>query len=469
LCVGASAISAHAAVTYIGEAIIPGNGVDASGLPATLLEDGVSPQNALNGIGSGLAHASGNVFYALADRGPNKVVYSGGAAVDNTTTYPSRFQRFTINLSPVGSPNGNGQFASYTVTANHVGTTLLKNPQGVQYVGISTAFSPSPNRRLDAEGICVAPDGTLWLSDEYGPYILHFDNTGAQIGALALPPGFEIANPAANLATETANNTTGRTTNRGMEGLTISPDGRTLVGMMQGPLTQDGGLNGTSVRVLVYDLTNPGVPPKQYLYPLDSKTTPISELLAVNGHRFLVDERDGVVGLAGIKKLYSFDINQNPLPTDLATSAFSGTTASNGLPATGVPGGVVALTKTLFADVGQILNTATPSPFSNVNGNASLPDKIEGYAWGPDLADGRHLLLATNDNDFVQPGGAAGSGFPNYIWAFAVDAADVPGFLDLPAATSVPATTPWSLATLLAMLSLGGAAVLRRQRRLERV
>ncbi len=38
------------------------------------------------------------------------------------------------------------------------------------------------------------------------------------------------------------------------------------------------------------------------------------------------------------------------------------------------------------------------------------------------------MLLATNDNDFVQPGGAAGTGYPNYIWAFAVDPSDVPDF-----------------------------------------
>ena len=39
----------------------------------------------------------------------------------------------------------------------------------------------------------------------------------------------------------------------------------------------------------------------------------------------------------------------------------------------------------------------------------------------------RHLLLATNDDDFCR--GTAtktGAGFPNYIFAFAVDATDVP-------------------------------------------
>ena len=434
-------VGAHAAVTYIGEAIIPGNGTDFSGLPATILEDGVSPENALNGFGSGLAYAGGNVFYALADRGPNKVLYTGGTAVDNTTSYPNRYQQFTIDVTPVGALQSNGQYPSYSVRATNIGTTLLKNAQGVQYLGISTAFSTNPaveNHRLDSEAIRVAPDGTVWISDEYGPYILHFNRQGQEIGSLPLPPGFVPSTLAATAALEAAANTTGRTTNRGMEGLAISPDGTVLVGMMQSALTQDGGLAGISTRVLVYDLTNPTAAPKQYVYQLDALATPISELVAVNSHQFLVDERDGVAGAAGSKKLYSIDLNQTPAPTDLTGTAFAGTNASNGLPATGIPSGVTVLKKTLFADIGKILNAVTPSIFSAVNGTNGLPDKIEGYAWGPDLPDGRHLLVASNDNDFAQ---ANVTGFPNYFWAFAVDPSDVPGFqpqLSVSSAVSQP-------------------------------
>ncbi len=418
--------SASAAVTYVGDAIIPGNGTDLSGLPPTLLEDGVSPQNGLNGFGSGLAYAGGNTFYALADRGPNKVAYSGGTAVDNTTSYANRFQHFAITFTPVGSADGQGHFSHYNIGATNTATTLLKNADGIQYTGLSTGFTH--NTRLDSESIRVAPDGTVWVSDEYGPFILHFTAQGQQIGSLPLPVGFQIANPSSNGANETAQNSLGRVTNKGMEGIAISPDGKTLVGVMQAPLIQDGGAASINDRILVYDLTQPSAEPKQYLYQLDSTSTSISEILAVNSHKFLVDERNSSAGASGIKKLYLIDFNQSTEPTDLATSAYSGTTTSNGLPASGVPSGINALQKTLFADIGNLLRTASPSPFSNINGTDGLPDKFEGYAWGPDLPDGRHVLLATNDNDFVQPGGAAGAGFPNYIFAFAVDPSDLPDF-----------------------------------------
>jgi len=432
------ATPSFAAVTFIGKAVITGTATDQSGLDGSLLEDGCSKNNAFNGIGSGLTYAGGTTFYALEDRGPNKVVYSGGSAVDNTTTYPCRFQQLGITLTPVGSPDGNGHYASYTVNVDNTGTSLLKNSIGQQYLGISTAYQFTPNRRLDPETIRALADGTVWLSDEYGPYILHFDRTGKQIGSLALPPGFQIGSPASTGTAETANNTSGRVNNKGMEGLAVTPDGRTLVGMMQSPLIQDGGTTGTNVRIVVYDLTNPGATPKQYLYQLDSTAFAISDLLAINSHEFLVDERDATAGNAGKKLVYKFDLNQASAPTDLTTSAYPGTGASDGMIAYKLttPPGITPLVKTSFADISALL-TAVPSAGAFTSDTANfrndLPDKLEGYAWGPDLVDGRHLLLVTNDNDFAlpftTPGGAiTGKGFPNYVFAFAVDPSDVPNF-----------------------------------------
>src|SRR6202034_825669 len=38
---------------------------------------------------------------------------------------------------------------------------------------------------IDSEGLVAMPDGTFWVSDEYGPFIIHFDKTGRQIGRLS--------------------------------------------------------------------------------------------------------------------------------------------------------------------------------------------------------------------------------------------------------------------------------------------
>ncbi|HEX4017002.1 MAG TPA: esterase-like activity of phytase family protein [Frankiaceae bacterium] len=36
----------------------------------------------------------------------------------------------------------------------------------------------------DSEGLVALPDGTFWVSDEYGPYITHFDANGFELGRL---------------------------------------------------------------------------------------------------------------------------------------------------------------------------------------------------------------------------------------------------------------------------------------------
>ena len=49
------------------------------------------------------------------------------------------------------------------------------------------------------------------------------------------------------------------------------------------------------------------------------------------------------------------------------------------------------------------------------------PEKFEGLAFGPDLPDGRRLLIVTADNDFVATA-------PFRVYAFAIDRSDLPGF-----------------------------------------
>jgi hypothetical protein len=442
-----STAAARAAVTFIGEAAIDGQSADKSGLPATPLEDGYSPANALNGFGSGIAYAGGNTFYLLADRGPNKVAYPGGTAVDNTTSWQTRYQTFTLTFTPVPSSFTALGNPPYNLQYTNIATTLLTNPSGGPLLGLSTAFATTG--RFDPESIRVAPNGTTWISDEYGPYLYNFNAQGKLINTLTVPASIINPAPAANASLESSA-ATGRVTNKGAEGLALSPDGKTLVVAMQGPLIQDGGGASTNNRLLVYDLTNPTAAPRQLLYQLDSKSMGISDILAVNNHQFLVDERDGTAGAGGKKLLYSIDLDQPAAPTDLATSAESGTTAANGLPATGTPADVTPLTKSLFANIGSLL-TSAGNAFVTANG---LPDKIEGYAWGPDLPDGRHLLLATNDNDFTQPGDP--NYLPKYIFAFAVDPSDVPNFV---AATYAPVPEPTSLAAL----TLGSLTLLRRR------
>jgi hypothetical protein len=69
-----------------------------------------------------------------------------------------------------------------------------------------------------------------------------------------------------------------------------------------------------------------------------------------------------------------------------------------------LPAGVVPVSKTLFIDL--------LDPEFNLA--ATIPEKIEALAWGPDLPDGRHVLYVVSDND-LNPSLAT------QIYAFAID------------------------------------------------
>ena len=147
--------------------------------------------------------------------------------------------------------------------------------------------------RLSNDGLRV------YISDEYGPYVYEFDRlTGLRLRSFPLPSSFYVTklSPVGN--TEISGNTSGRTANKGMEGLAITPDGTTLVGIMQAALIQDANeatktnpTPGNLLRIVTIDILS-GRVTHQYAYLLTNGSG-VSEICAINNHEFLVDERDG--------------------------------------------------------------------------------------------------------------------------------------------------------------------------------
>jgi hypothetical protein len=380
-------------ITLVGVGSIPGNATDLSRLTGTIAsEKGSIPHNQLGSFGSGIAYTgSGNIFIATNDRG-----YSDGVTKPD---YLARCQVFDITLD----------VRAKTLTPKLLETRLYKTESGQNFVGASSAFNaadPSKSLRLDAEGIRVAPDGNIFISDEYGPYIYEFNRQGTRIRTIPVPAKFLIAHPSASGATELSENSAGRQSNRGMEGLAISADGQTLFGMMQSPLLQDGGLDGNfkrigvNIRLLKLDLKTGST--QEFVYPLENGIdNGVNEILAINDHEFLVIERDGVGGKdAKFKKIFRIDING---ATDVSKLG--------ALPRTG-SAGFKPVSKTLFIDL--------LDPEYGLAG-AAFPEKIEGLAFGPDLPDGRHLLYVTSDNDLSPTN-------PTWFYAFAIAADVLPTF-----------------------------------------
>jgi hypothetical protein len=405
------AVSSQAQVSLLAvgslEGSRAGSYADLSGLTYTL-ENG-APANLLGGLGSGLAYLSGNTFLGLPDRGPNAIPFD--SAIDDTVSYVNRFHTITMDLSP----NVSGTGLPFTLFPTLKNTTLLwaNSPlvygtgsglgvgSGVPpvnsdrqkfFTGRSDNYDPNYNSgyandaRFDTESIRVSNDGrSIFVSDEYGPYVYQFNRlTGARIKSFQLPTDFYVRNLSPVGSTEISNNTTGRTANKGMEGLAITPDGTTLVGIMQAPLIQDNNEGATKLlRIVTIDIQS-GVVTHQFAYLLTTGSG-VSEILALNNNEFFVDERDGKGrgdgSTAKIKQVFKIDLSNA-----VDVSGMDGLTAQQN-----------AVSKTLFLDIVAVL---TANGFSTSN----IPAKIEGMALGADVTSNGttlHTLWVANDNDFL--------------------------------------------------------------------
>lgn len=438
--------AAHAAIDLIAIGSISGNTSDLSGETAAPLENGVAG-NIFGGIGSGLAYAGDDFFIALPDRGPNASPYN--SAVDDTTSYIPRFHTLRMSLTPSAPASA----LPFTLTPKLVNTTLLSNHLPLTYgTGANAGLgngAPALNRkhtyyfsgrsdnfdlarlstdasngRLDPEGIRISNDRKrVYITDEYGPFVYEFHReTGRRLRVFSLPIEFAINYPSPKGDLEIANNTMGRVANKGMEGLAITPDGKTLIGAMQSPLAQDGGVDGRFTRIVLIDIDTGAV--RQHAYPLTNigtaakpKYPTVSEIVAINDHEFLVDERDGK-GLgdnstAVYKKIYRIDLTGAPEVSGISGDA---NLASR------------AVSKTLFID----LVTALTAKGINAK---DIPAKIEGMAFGPEVVINgtcKHTLYVSNDNDFLgtitDSNHPAGIDNPNKFFVFAIDHADLPTY-----------------------------------------
>ena len=387
---GAVAVGA-ARADYAGRVLVPGDAAD--------LGVGKGPPDRLGGFFSDLFYdRHADLYYGLADRGP------GGGLIP----YATRVQQFSLTVDPdTGSVSG----------FKLLKTIPFRTADGAAaFTGLKPELVKGADRSFDPEGFVVTPSGTFLVAEEYGPTVVEFQPVETPAGtearfvrAFTTPP---------NLLPKTAPGpdgrpavVAGRAENRGFEGLAITPDGKTAVAVLQGPLADEGdpdGRFGRHVRLVAFDVAS-GRSTAQYVYPfealadLNARLPPkadryhadaqgralgVSAIAALTDTTFLVLERDargaGIEDPAGrhpvaSKRVYEIDLAG---ATDVSAVSLAKTNA--------LPAGVVPVKKTLRLDLQAELAKA----------GVKVPEKFEGLAVGPRLRDGRYALLLGVDNDF---------------------------------------------------------------------
>ena len=278
-----------------------------------------------------------NQFYVLTDRGPN-ADFNGEAGAGKLFLLPGytpRIGLFELQADgqillikeillkdaqgyPIsGLPNPKAFGGTNEIPYDVDGQLMVINPE-LPYDEIDNPIKTDING-LDPEGLAVLNDGSFWISDEYGPHLVHYDGEGVEIERINPFANDERTNVMVNgrrllLPIEFIN----RRANRGMESLTVTLDQTTLVGVMESAMDNPSKESRDSdlTRIVTINLATGQI--AQFLYRLNTTKHVISAITAINSHEFYVIEHDRKMPLQtddAQKHIYKVDISQ---ATDIA-------------------------------------------------------------------------------------------------------------------------------------------------------
>jgi hypothetical protein len=285
---------------------------------------------------------------------------------------------------------------------------------------------------LDAEGVVVLGDGSRLISDEYGPSIYRFAADGRFMGALEVAPSvrplrngvtdYSSNNPATGQpAPSPANPVAGRANNQGFEGLSISPDGKTLFVGLQSAARQDINLASAAAtrdhtRIFTYDISSPDnirlsgeyvVRLPKFVQGSATLVAAQSELLALSSTQLLMLPRDSNGNAVGTQTslLRQVEIIDLEGATNILGTAFEAQVAPGGV----LNPAIVPAAKRLLLDIND---RSQLNRFGLTNGLQAgfenLSEKWEGMALLPALDAERpddYFLFIANDNDFATTDG----------------------------------------------------------------
>ena len=298
-----------------------------------------------------------------------------------------------------------GHLATFDIT----GVTMLRRGNGEPYPrGARDWDDMAPNTGAPDEGYADAEaiawssrSGTLFWSSETkwkaaaSPRLIEARTDGSQVRALPIP---KMLLPVPKLPS--SDHREGARDNGDMEAIALSPDENTLWLAVEEPLLQDGERptpeNGALVRFNRLD-RNSGAVLAQYAYHVDAMPAApkgdrsagpgVSDIAALDADHLLVLERTFVAGVGYFQRIYVADWSN-------ASDVAKRHSLLGGAP-------FRLMGKHLLLDLGKAL---IPS------------DNFEGMGLGPQLADGRRLMLICSDDNYR-------SDQRTTILAFAVDVA----------------------------------------------
>ncbi len=223
---------------------------------------------------------------------------------------------YNISLNPKTASGGDG-----TVKVNRF--IQLRDPdKKIPFFIINekTGTRHLTGADFDIESFVVAKDGTIWIGDEFGPYMLNIDSTGKVLSAPIPTPDFSKDpskdlvrspnNPGVLSASPNPGVATGANLNasKGYEGMAINPSKTKIYAMLEGNVSTDA---PGMLRIHEFDPSSKKFVGIAGFYKLEDAAYAIGDMTVINDNEYLVIERDNGVGAAAkVKRLYKIDLSK---------------------------------------------------------------------------------------------------------------------------------------------------------------
>lgn len=189
-------------------------------------------------------------------------------------------------------------------------TAFLSDPDRVAPFPIVNEHTESrllTGADFDLESIQPMADGSFWLGEEFGPFLLHVDAEGRLrrvVGTvLDGQPIRSPDHPALQVAaTPTAGTAYRARRSGGYEGMAMTPDGTRIWAMLEQPLFAAGGdqAEGAFLRVIEFDPARAEWTGRSVRFRLAEGATAIGDFNFIDERRALVIERDNGEGDPGL-------------------------------------------------------------------------------------------------------------------------------------------------------------------------
>jgi len=280
-----------------------GNPIDANGRTGPF--DG-QPIQGFSGVQ--FAPDNSGSFWFLSD--------NGFGSQENSTDYLLRIYQADPNFAGIESGDASIDIENFI---------QLSDPDNL--IDFDLVNQDSEDRLLtggdfDVESFVIDNNGDIWVGEEFGPYLLHFNSDGELLEAAIATPNETNLNPDTGVAV--VDSITGEfvqspqnrdlgdglpnlSRSQGFEGMAFSPDRSTLYPLLEGTVEGD---PENALRIYEFDVESAEYQGLVGYYQTNDGN-PIGDFTPINDTEFLVIERDNNQGQeAEFKKIFKIDISQ---------------------------------------------------------------------------------------------------------------------------------------------------------------